>query len=188
MHKDFVISRLKPALATGGSIADHATDNIPAAVLVIIHYHNKLPYMILTKRSSGLSSHGGQISFPGGKYARGDSTLLDTALRETSEEIGIALRPEQVLGSLAPVRTLTSNFRILPFVTVQDSVSEPKALTSEVERVIDLPLVEGLASIEPDMEHYDASHSDVYKFTYKDDVIWGATARILKQLHELLFC
>jgi hypothetical protein len=73
----------------------------------------------------------------------------------------------------------------VPFITLQDSLSEHRIAASEVEAVIDAPLLETLATIEPDTEHYLLA-KDAFKFTYNDNVIWGATARIMKQLHDLL--
>jgi len=159
-----------------------------AAVLVIIHYNKDLPYIILTKRSSSVKSHASQISFPGGKYSKDeDNSLLDTALRETKEEIGITFTHEDILGRLSPVKTLTSNFVIVPFVTLIDNLPMPKIMTEEVEGIIDVPLFGILANLEADIEHYDhASHNNVYKFIFQENAVWGATARILKQLHDLL--
>ena len=95
------------------------------------------------------------------------------------------IRPEQVVGNLRAVRTMTSNHFIVPFITLQDSLHEHRIAVSEVEAVIDAPLLETLATIEPDTEHYMLA-KDAFKFTYNDNVIWGATARIMKQLHDLL--
>lgn len=162
-----------------------AASATPAAVLVIIHYHDNEPHVFLTKRSSNLKAHRGEISFPGGRYVENDGTLLATALRETEEEIGISFTPDQVAGSLRTVRTMTSNHFIVPFVTVQEMLPQYRIAASEVESVIDPPLIETLGSIQPDTEHYRLAR-DAYKFTYDGNVIWGATARILKQLNDLL--
>ncbi len=162
--------------------ADSAT---PAAVLVIIHYHDNEPHVFLTKRSSNLKAHRGEISFPGGRYVESDGSLLATALRETEEEIGISFSPDQIAGNLRAVCTMTSNHFIVPFVTVQEMLPQYRTAASEVESVIDPPLIETLRSMQPDHEHYGLDRN-AYKFTYNNNVIWGATARILKQLHSLL--
>lgn len=166
-------------------MAAHTVFATPAAVLVIIHYHGNEPHVFLTKRSSNLKAHKGEISFPGGRYVESDGTLLTTALRETEEEIGISFTPDQVAGSLRAVYTMTSNHFIIPFVTIQDMLPQYRTATSEVESVIDPPLMDTLRTMQRDAEHYGFS-PDAYKFTYNNNVIWGATARILKQLHDLL--
>ena len=185
LHKKELLSLLRPALLHRSYLPADAASGTPAAVLVIIHYHDDIPHVFLTKRSSRLKSHKGEISFPGGRYVKSDGTLLATALRETEEEIGIAFRPEQVDGSLRAVRTMTSNHFIVPFVTIQDMLPKYMTATSEVEAVIDVPLIETLDSIEPDTEHYKLAR-DAYKFTCGNNIIWGATARILKQLSDLI--
>ncbi|HEV8405720.1 MAG TPA: CoA pyrophosphatase [Nitrososphaera sp.] len=185
LHKEEILSLLRPALSDRSYLPVDAASATPAAVLVIIHYHDDVPHVFLTKRSSTLKSHKGEISFPGGRYVKSDGNLLATALRETEEEIGIKFVPEQVEGCLRAVRTMTSNHFIVPFLTIQDMLPKYRMATSEVEAVIDVPLIETLRSIEPDTEHYKLAR-DTCKFTYDNNMIWGATARILKQLHDLI--
>lgn len=185
LRKEEILSILKPALADRPYLPADAASATPAAVLVIIHYHNNDPHIFLTKRSSTLKSHRGEISFPGGRYVESDGTLLATALRETDEEVGIAFTPDQVAGSMRAVRTMTSNHFIVPFVTIQSMLPKYRTAASEVEAVIDVPLIKTLKSMAPDAEHYRLA-KDAYKFTCDDNVIWGATARILKQLYDLL--
>ena len=187
LRKDEILSLLAPATTRQPYLAGHAASATPSAVLVIIHYHRDsgIPRIILTKRSSNLKMHGGEISFPGGRFAKSDGTLLSTALRETEEEIGMAILPEQVVGSLRAVRTMTSNHFIVPFVTVLGSMPDHRIAQVEVEALIDAPLIETLRTIESDTEHYRLA-SDAIKFTYQANTIWGATARIMNQLHDLL--
>lgn len=185
LRKEEITSLLRPVLSDKPYMPADAASASPAAVLVIIHYHDDSPHVFLTRRSSNLKSHRGEISFPGGKYVESDGTLLATALRETEEEIGIAFAPAQVAGSMRAVRTMTSNHLIVPFITIQEMLPRHKIAPGEVESVIDAPLIETLNSIEPDTEHYLLA-KDAYRFTYDSNVIWGATARILKQLYDLL--
>lgn len=185
LRNEEIRSILEPALSNRSYFPSDAASATPSAVLVIIHYRNDKPHIFLTKRSSKLKSHRGEISFPGGKYVESDGTLLATALRETEEEIGIAFTPTQVLGSLRTVRTMTSNHLIVPFVTIQDILPKHRLAVGEIDKVIDAPLIETLRSIEPDTEHYRLA-KDAFKFTCESSVIWGATARILKQLHDLI--
>jgi 8-oxo-dGTP pyrophosphatase MutT (NUDIX family) len=185
MRKGELLRLLARGLAKKQYAVGDAATATPAAVLAIIHYHESRPYIFLTKRGADLRSHKGEISFPGGRHSKGDATLLHTALRETEEEVGIIFQPEDVLGSLQPVRTMTSNHFIVPFVAVQDMLPKVRVSAVEVAEVLDVPLIETLLTMEPDREHFTLSKTAV-RFTYGDNVVWGATARIMKQLHELL--
>src|ERR687898_529344 len=156
--------------------------------LISPHLQSPFSDILLTRRSSTLKYHTGEISFPGGQYSRGeDQNLLDTALRETQEEVGLSFNPDDILGRLQTVYTLTSNFAIVPFITIKEKIPEPQILASEVDCIVDVPLHETLATFEPDVEHYHISQKGVYKFTYGGFVIWGATARIFKQLYDRLY-
>ncbi len=187
MRNDEILSALRPAITGREYRPDDAASATPSAVLVVIHYHKTSgrPHIFLTKRSTSLKTHRGEISFPGGRFTKSDGSLLATALRETQEEIGLAFRPEEVAGSLKPVRTLTSNHFIVPFVTIRESLPEHKIFRGEVERLLDAPLLETLKTISPDLEHYHLAE-DACKFTFANEIIWGATARIMKQLYDLL--
>ncbi len=157
-----------------------------AAVLVIIHYTNGSPYILLTKRNSTLKMHKGEISFPGGAFSKQDKSLCETAIRETREEIGLSIKQKDILGSLQLVRTLTSNFNIIPFVTLQEKILETKILVNEVQRIVDAPLFDLLDTLEIDLGHPTMSKESLYRFSYENEIIWGATARILKQLYDSL--
>ena len=185
LRKEQILSFLRPALVDRPYLPADAALATPAAVLVIIHYHKERPHVFLTKRSSNLKLHTSEISFPGGRYVESDGTFLATALRETAEEVGIAFSIDQIVGCLSAVRTMTSNHFIVPFVTIQDMLPQYRISASEVEAVIDVPLIDTLKSIEPDAEHHRLV-KDAFKFTYGNNVIWGATARVLKQMHDIL--
>ena len=80
-----------------------------AAVLIIVHSEKNIPHILLTRRSSKLKYHTGEISFPGGQYSPGqDRNLLDTALRETREEVGLSFKPSDILGTRENFRTSNS--------------------------------------------------------------------------------
>jgi 8-oxo-dGTP pyrophosphatase MutT (NUDIX family) len=157
-----------------------------AAVLVIIHYTNGSPHILLTKRNSTLKTHKGEIAFPGGAFSKQDKSLCETAIRETREEIGLIIEQKDILGSLQLVRTLTSNFHIIPFVTLQDKIFETRILINEVQRIIDAPFFDLLYTLKIDLGHQTMSTESLYRFNYENEIIWGATARILKQLYDCL--
>jgi 8-oxo-dGTP pyrophosphatase MutT (NUDIX family) len=185
MDKADLLARLMPHLSWPGSMGKPIYETFSlSSVVVLIHFTRTTPHVLLTKRSSTLRSHGGEISFPGGRYTNEDENLLNTAIRETSEEIGIKLSAGDILGSLNAVRTLTSNFFIVPFVSVLQIIDQPIPFADEVEAVLDLPLMSLLSTMSPDTDHI--SIDELYKFNYDSYLIWGATARILKQLKEFI--
>lgn len=155
-----------------------------AAVLIpFIIKENKL-HLILTLRNQNLSNHGGQISFPGGKREEGE-TLLETALRESREEIGLSEEEVEIIGELEEEMAYVSNYLIKPFVGLVREGAKLKINEREVRELIFLPLDELLAlplKSESTMVRGREISYPVYEWRgYK---IWGATARILNKLLE----
>jgi 8-oxo-dGTP pyrophosphatase MutT (NUDIX family) len=186
LNKEDLNFTLQPILSEWPSHLTSFTPLRMAAVLVIIHYTNGPPRILLTKRNSTLKTHKGEIAFPGGAFTKQDKSLCETAIRETREEIGLIIEPKDILGSLQLVRTLTSNFYIIPFVSLQDKILETQILINEVQKVIDAPLFDLLYTLKIDLGHQAMSTKSLYMFTYENEIIWGATARILKQLYDCL--
>ena len=152
-----------------------------AAVLIII-YGDK-PEILMTKKPITLMHHGGEISFPGGKISEIDSDLLDTALRETEEETGLKISRGDIVGQLKQVITLNSGFTILPFICMLDSIGH-LVPNSEVESFLHIPLLPFLETLENDLDPKHNSIQEMYTFTFENKVIWGASARMLKQITE----
>ena len=159
--------------------------NILSSVLVIIHFPETVPSVILTKRSSFLTNHSGEISFPGGKFSSNDKSILDTAIRETYEEIGIVVDKKKVVGCLHPTYTYTSKILIYPFVALEEKISDSLKPNIEVEQIISLP-VEKLARSFSEDEFHSTNRCRMFKFLVEDFIIWGATARILKDLLDVI--
>ena len=153
-----------------------------ASVLVVIY--GEEPKIIMTKKSEILKIHAGEISFPGGKWDKKDEDLLTTALRETKEEIDLEIKLEQIIGQLKPVRTLNSGFTITPFVAVVDELSNLNH-NFEVESIHHIPLEPFLKTLEddPDPNHHSIQEMHIFKFN--DHIVWGASARILKQIMDI---
>lgn len=157
-----------------------------AAVMITIHFTNRNPNVILIKRTRIVKNHAGEISFPGGNFMKVDIDMLETAIRETSEEVGINIKREQVIGHLNAERTLSSRYIIYPYVTLLDRIPVIIDTNYEVEKIIDAPLMPLLKSRERDIKHQqEYSIPQLPKFTYENEIIWGATARILDQLAKL---
>ena len=154
-----------------------------ASVLVVIY--GKEPIIVMTEKPKHMKFHAGEISFPGGKLDVNDSNLLETALRETSEEIGLTITREQVVGQLEPVVTLNSGFLILPFVSVIDEIPKLEA-NSEVEKIFHIPLESFLKTMARDPDPTHNLIQEMYTFEYEHQIVWGASARILKQIQSSL--
>lgn len=158
-----------------------------SSVLVIIHFnHEYTPTIIFTKRSSNLRNHAGEISFPGGRVSDQDHSMIETALRETYEEIGLSIQKEKIIGSLAPTNTYTTKIVIYPFIVILGKISVPFEPNEEVEQVIEIPLEVLRNRLTIDEEH-SSSDNKMFKFNVDGYLIWGATARILKNLLDLIY-
>lgn len=159
-------------------IKHHETNNL-ASILVVIY--GKEPTIVMTEKPKHLKLHAGEISFPGGKLDPNDSDLLETALRETREEIGLRILKNQVIGQLEPVVTLNSGFTILPFVSIVDEITSLSA-NSEVEKILHIPLNSFLKTMADDLNPTHKRIQEMYTFEYQNKIIWGASARILRQI------
>jgi 8-oxo-dGTP pyrophosphatase MutT (NUDIX family) len=162
------------------NIEDYTTKH--SAVMVVLYgpeYH-----IVMTEKPKTLALHAGEISFPGGKMSPPDSDLLDTAIRETSEEISLCLSRGDVIGQLNPVTTLNSGFSILPFVAVLDEISGLQP-NEEVQEILHIPAIPFLKTMSPDTDPYHHSISEMHTFSYQSKTVWGASARILKQMADI---
>ena len=154
-----------------------------ASVLVVIYGNS--PKIIMTEKPKSMKLHAGEISFPGGKLDVNDSDLLETALRETREELGLVISKDQVIGQLDPVVTLNSGFLILPFLTILNEL--PSLVpNSEVEKILHIPLNLLLDTIKKDSDPNHNPTDEMCTFEYQGQIVWGASARILKQVKNTL--
>jgi 8-oxo-dGTP pyrophosphatase MutT (NUDIX family) len=160
---------------------------VPSAVLVPLYEREGRPYIVFIKRTETVREHKGQISFPGGGRESGDATLLDTAIRESHEEIGLLPDDIEILGELDDVITTTSNYIVTPFV---GSIPWPYRFVknpNEVEDIIEVPVsaILGRDCLKPDTEYDEGEKVDSWAYHYEGRVIWGATARILYKFLEI---
>jgi 8-oxo-dGTP pyrophosphatase MutT (NUDIX family) len=162
----------------------------PSAVLVPISERDGDCYIILTKRSEDVEHHKGQVSFPGGAYDEEDGDLETTALREAFEETGIRPGDVEILGMLDDQATLTSNFAITPFVGTIPYPYEFTVSRKEVEELIEAPVASLLdpSCFSPQTPDSDGKLYPWGYYRYGGHNITGITARILKQLLDLVFC
>ena len=160
---------------------------VPAAVLVPIYYKQGQCYILFTKRTDRVKEHKGQISFPGGAFQEGDLTLIDTALRECAEEIGLMAEQVEVLGELDDTLTETSNYIISPFVGLVPWPYQFKVDGWETEELIEAPIsaLQDKSCLRQETKIIGGQAVTSYFYHYQGKVIWGATARILHQLLEI---
>jgi 8-oxo-dGTP pyrophosphatase MutT (NUDIX family) len=156
-----------------------------AAVLVPMHGWPDNPGLVFTERRSDLSRHAGEISFPGGRHDEGES-LLQTALREAEEEIGLSPGNVQIAGALPPIGTFVTNYKVHPFVGLIDQGLRFEPNPSEVESVLVASLDELASAYEKRRLVRRGVPIKTDTYLIADKLIWGATARILADLFRHL--
>jgi mutator protein MutT len=160
----------------------------PAAVLCALFDEEGIAEVVLTRRSAGLRSHTGQVSFPGGRLDPGE-TPVQAALREAHEEVGLDPASVDVFGRLATVRTVVNPAPIVPFVAALPGRPDLHPNPAEVERAFTVSLTE---LSDPDVYREelwtfaDGIERPMHFFELIGDTVWGATARMLWELLELV--
>jgi 8-oxo-dGTP pyrophosphatase MutT (NUDIX family) len=157
----------------------------PAAVLLVVWLRPEGAALVLTKRSSHLKHHPGQIAFPGGKVDATDAGPEAAALRETHEEIGLSPDRVEIIGTL-PVHETVTGFAMTPFVGLMRGPFEPRPEAGEVEEVFTVPLSHVLspARFQIQGRRWMGQWRRFYTVPYGPYYIWGATARILRGLAD----
>ena len=158
-----------------------------SAVLVPLYLdrHERV-HAVFTRRREDLKRHPGEISFPGGRRDAGDADLTETALREAEEEIGLAREHVEVLGALQPTPTFVTNYSIYPFVGLIEPGHEWELQPREVDFVLELALADVRAGYARRrlVRRGVPFRTDTY--CVEDNLIWGATARIVADLLDRL--
>jgi len=159
---------------------------VSAAVLVPIYCKQGEYYLLFTKRTQKVKEHKGQISFPGGAR-EGEEILVNTALRECAEEIGLMAEEVEILGELDDTISKTSNYIITPFVALIPWPYQFQVNREEIEELIEVPLSALLDSSyqRQETEIIEGAAVISYFYDYQGRVIWGATARILSQFLDI---
>ncbi|MGP8172559.1 CoA pyrophosphatase [Rhodoblastus sp.] len=160
----------------------------PAAVLAPIVARADGLFLLLTQRASHLSEHSGQIAFPGGKIDPGESPL-DAALREAEEEIGLLRARIEILGCLDPYQTSTG-FRVFPIVGLTRPPLDLSVNRQEVADVFETPLAFLMdeANHQRLFRQWQGRRRQFYAMPYENRYIWGATAGMIRNLFERLYC
>jgi 8-oxo-dGTP pyrophosphatase MutT (NUDIX family) len=158
-----------------------------AAVLIPIIIRNNEPMILLTERSPHLSSHSGQISFPGGRFSNVDQSLVNTAKRETEEEVGIKERDIEVLGTFPEYCTI-SGYRVTPVVALVNSESTYKLNSGEVQSIVEIPMKYLLNPRNHMLRSWESDQGlrHFYSIAFENYFIWGATAAMLRNFYSFL--
>ena len=159
-----------------------------ASVLLPLFIKDGRYWILFMRRTNTVEYHKGEVSFPGGSVDAGDTSLEQTALRESFEEVGIRGEDIEILGQLDDMLTATSRFIVHPFVGI---VPFPYAFTlnkREVDYLIEVPLRFFLEDARPQFVtmSYDGESFETPAFIYKNTIIWGATQRILDNFLGLI--
>jgi 8-oxo-dGTP pyrophosphatase MutT (NUDIX family) len=183
-----VIDDLTKALAqhTVKRVID--TKRTSAAVLIPCYVKNGQYHVLFIQRTDRVRDHKSQISFPGGACETIDKSLADTALREAEEEIGLKRKDVKVIGQLDDMATAGTNYVISPIVGLVPYPYDFKVDEFETEEIIEVPIAALLDEkcCEEGTALVDGRAVDSYFYHYGDKVIWGATARILKQFLAII--
>jgi 8-oxo-dGTP pyrophosphatase MutT (NUDIX family) len=206
MHQLFfekIKERLKQALP--GSAAQvkmastlRSTLSLPAqpnehtrksAVLILFYPFENIIHIPLMVRPVYKGVHSGQVSLPGGRWEEGDPTLIETALREAQEEVGIIPNHIEILGTLSELYVPASNFMVLPVVGAATQRPDFKPDPYEVDRLLEVPLDELQDITRIGSKEIVVRESITIQAPYYDlqgHTVWGATAMIISELNEII--
>ncbi len=181
-------ARFAPVPPHAGWRAGHyPADARRAAALLLLYPHESGSAVALTVRASGLTRHAGQISLPGGATDPGE-TLVQAALREASEEIGVDPAAVRVLGELTPVHVLVSGFTLHPLVGITDRRPDFRAAPGEVEAILEVSLhdLRDASRIRQGTRIREGVAVEYPYFDLLGHQVWGATAMVLGEFICLL--
>ncbi len=188
MYYDSVMmDELKKVLAERKKLVITDSKLKPSAVLLPIFRKDGKCHILFTKRTDYLANHKGQISFPGGGRHDDDKSLMETALRESWEEIGLRQSDVEIIGELDDAATTTSLFCITPFVGIIPYPYDFQRDTYEVEEIFDVAL-EDLMKAHKKEETVEIGGVQLKVLSYEAGgrIIWGATAWILTEFLAIL--
>jgi 8-oxo-dGTP pyrophosphatase MutT (NUDIX family) len=179
----------KPELSSDYLLPTAFNPPMPASVLVPIVVRETGPAVLFTRRTDHLNDHPGQVSFPGGRVEESDASAIDTALRETQEEIGLDRGHIDVIGRLPDYLT-ASGFRVMPIVSIVHPPFELLPDPFEVAEVFEVPLSFLMSGMNHRRMQADfprgMGRRSFYAIPYEQYFIWGATAGMLRNLFHFL--
>jgi len=158
-----------------------------SAVLILFYEKNSEVYFCLIKRPTYKGHHSGQVAFPGGKYEDKDGNLLNTALREANEEVGVELKKIEVINELTPIFIPVSDFIVKPYIAISATTPVFRPEPKEVDYIIEAKLKDLMECQLTEVEvAISKGVSQAPAYIIKKENIWGGTAMILTELKHLL--
>ena len=160
---------------------------IQSSVLLLLFPYNEKIHTCLIRRPSSMRNHGGQIAFPGGRKELLDKDLIETALRESFEEIGTDSRQIEIIGALTPLYVNVSNFTINPFIGWSEIVPEFKIDSREVDEIFIVPIEKFAHHTAYQLREVTTINGtfEVPGFYIDQLFVWGATAMIISEFNEV---
>jgi 8-oxo-dGTP pyrophosphatase MutT (NUDIX family) len=159
-------------------------------VLLLLYEKNNVLHIVFTQRREYNGVHSAQMSFPGGKKDEGDKDLVQTALRETKEEIGVSPEHITVLGQLTQLYIPPSNFLVYPSVGYAVNISKFVPQQEEVAQIVEIPLSFFLdkanINLQTEIKLFGNNIVRVPAYIYEKHIIWGATAIMLSEFTFLM--
>ena len=159
-----------------------------SAVLLLLSHRNNQLNLTFIKRQKYDGVHSGQIAFPGGKFEKNDITLIETALRETYEEIGIKPLDVEIIGQLSELYIPPSNFLVQPVLGYFNREPIYKINNYEVESVFEVSIEELLSAETIHDADFEVINNKIIKapcYIFGEHKVWGATSMILSELIEI---
>ena len=162
-----------------------------ACVMALLHPKDEELFVTFIKRAASHpdDKHAGQIGFPGGKFEDADNSLIDCALRETEEEIGVNRSDIEIIGELTSLYVFASNFMVYPFVGYLDYSPKYIPQFEEVADIYEVPmrhLIDPQYKISRNVKLSEGFYREAPGYNIKGDFLWGATAMISSELESVV--
>ena len=156
-----------------------------SGVMLLLYEKNNLLHLVFTQRKKYEGVHSGQMSFPGGKKDETDLDIIQTALRETEEEVGIEKNKIEIIGQLSELYIPPSNFLVHPVVGFSNSIENFIPQKNEVEKIVEIPvdffLDQQNINLKTEIKIFNGNVVYVPAYIFNEHIIWGATAIILSE-------
>jgi len=179
---------MSPSVRFTGNVKYNAHNARSSSVLILLYNKGDQWCVPLIQRPTYDGAHSGQVSFPGGKTEKSDISFLDTALRESEEEIGVKREDIQFIRELTPLYIPNSNFMVYPQACVTSKVPDFIPDLREVESIIEAPIAHLLSpnKIHSFSQDINGIQVDAPFYSVDEYIIWGATAMIMSEFLYIL--